>query len=72
MGTATAFSAWAGQAAKLADGERRELFSVWWSGLAGAGIDLKRDRIVLNGMSAWLLDPAFELFRQEGVRQPFH
>jgi hypothetical protein len=31
----------------------REMISVWWSGLAGIDIDLKRDCIVLNGMNGW-------------------
>jgi hypothetical protein len=26
---------------------------LWWSGLAGADIDLKRDRIVLNAANGW-------------------
>jgi hypothetical protein len=29
------------------------MFSVWWSGLAGVDIDLKRDRILLNGENGW-------------------
>jgi hypothetical protein len=31
----------------------REMFSAWWFGLAGVDIDLKRDRILLNGMNGW-------------------
>ena len=30
-----------------------EMISVWWSGLAGVDIDLKRDRIVFNGVNGW-------------------
>jgi hypothetical protein len=32
---------------------RSEIFSVWWSGLVGVDIDLKRDRIVLNAVNGW-------------------
>jgi hypothetical protein len=30
-----------------------EMISVWWSGLAGVEINLKRDRVVLNGVNEW-------------------
>ena len=30
-----------------------EMYSIWWSGLAGVDIDLARDRIVLNGVNGW-------------------
>ena len=30
-----------------------EMISVWWSGLAGIDIDLKWERIVLNGVNGW-------------------
>jgi hypothetical protein len=30
-----------------------EMISLWWSGLAGVDIDLKRDRIVVNGVKGW-------------------
>jgi hypothetical protein len=30
------------------------MYSVWWSGLAGVDVDLKkRERIVLNGVNGW-------------------
>jgi hypothetical protein len=29
------------------------MISVWWSGLAGIEIDLKRDLVVLNGENGW-------------------
>lgn len=31
----------------------KEMISVWWGGLAGIDIDLKRGRIVLNGVNGW-------------------
>lgn len=31
-----------------------ELISVWWSGLVGVDIDLKRDRLILNGVDGWI------------------
>lgn len=30
-----------------------EMISLWWSGLAGVDVDLKRDCIVLNGVNGW-------------------
>lgn len=30
-----------------------EMFSVWWSGLAGVDIDLESDRIVFNAVNGW-------------------
>jgi hypothetical protein len=30
-----------------------EMICLWWSGLAGVDIDLKRDRIVVNGVNGW-------------------
>jgi hypothetical protein len=30
-----------------------EMISVWWSGLAGVDIDLKRERILLNALNGW-------------------
>ena len=30
-----------------------EMISVWWSGLGGVDIDLKRERIVLNALNGW-------------------
>jgi hypothetical protein len=30
-----------------------EMYSIWWSGLAGVDIDIEGDHIVLNGMNAW-------------------
>jgi hypothetical protein len=30
-----------------------EMISIWWSGLAGVDVDLKRERIVLNAVNRW-------------------
>lgn len=30
-----------------------EMLSLWWTGVAGADIDLRHDRIVLNGINGW-------------------
>jgi hypothetical protein len=30
-----------------------EMFSVWWSGVAGVDINLEGDRILLNGLNGW-------------------
>lgn len=38
-----------------------EMFSVWWSGLSGIDVDLRSDRLVLNGVNGWtgmLIGPA--------------
>jgi hypothetical protein len=31
-----------------------EMYSIWWSGLAGVDIDLESDRIVFNGVNGWI------------------